>query len=233
MKIYYCTQMGFVKNVFADYTSKKVNVESTANMLLCPAVRDALKNTWAVGSNKSFEVNYDSDLVPSYKGIDDLVVTRKPSFEKTNIFNIRLSSYFFSQESVMAKVTAPYFHKVEYQKNGTFVGGKYDIGKWLRPIEAEIMTWDEKGIINFVENQPVYYIEFLTEEKIDLIPFELTETLVVLSEGLINSPLQTKENLQGSLNSRYEAFERSSYKEAILEEIKGNLVSNDEASPTV
>jgi hypothetical protein len=233
MKVYYFTQMGYVKNVFADYTSKKVNLESTANMLLCPAVRDTLKNTWAVGSNKSFQVNYDGSSSPLYDGLDSLVVTRKPSFKETNIFNIKMSSYFFSEEPLMAKMSAPYFHQVEYQKVGTFVGGKYNIGKWIRPLEAEIMTWNEKGMINFIENQPIYYIEFLTDEKIELIPFQMTDTLVALSSALINSPLQSKENLQGSLTSRYEAFERSSYKEAILEEIKANLVSEDEASPTV
>jgi hypothetical protein len=131
------------------------------------------------------------------------------------------------------KITAPYFHFAKYQEKGTFIGGVFDIGRWYRPVEAEIITWEEKGVINFQGGEPMFYAEFLTDEKVTLIEYRHTELLEYLSNALINSPFQNLKNLQGTLDSRYEAFDRSDYKEAILEEIKANLVSEDEASPTV
>jgi hypothetical protein len=116
-------------------------------------------------------------------------------------------------------------------RQGTFVGGIYDIGKWFRSIEAEIITFKEKGKITFTKNEPLFYVKFSTEDSINLMRFSSTPTLLSLSNNLTISPFSDKP--QGSLESRYEAFERSNYREAILEEIKANLVSEDEASPGV
>ena len=223
MKVYYATDLDYAKNVFSEYNSKKINETTNANIMLCPAVRNSLKNIWSFGKNETFGFDYDLNYVTG-RNVQDPVFRRQPMFENTNIINTGMSSLLFSESPLIAKVSAPYFHQAEYQKNGTFVGGKYDIGRWLRPIDAEIITWNEKGSIDFIGGQPMYYVEFLTDEKIEMVKYSATEDIHAFVTGLVSSPFQNKKNLQGSLDSRYEGFDRSDYRAAILEEIQANLL---------
>jgi hypothetical protein len=178
------------------------------------------------------EVTYVRDLVLRTEGLP-VSQSRKPHLTDTNIFNLDSSSFFFCEEPLKIKVTAPYFHNVDYQAKGTFIGGVFDIGRWFRPIESEIITWDDKGEITFTAGQPLFYVEFLTHLPVTLKQFSLNPTIEILAGALVNSPYQSTENMQGSLESRYQAFETSEFREGLLNEIKDALVSEDEASPTV
>lgn len=231
MIVYFGTD--YKKNkVFNDLQSKRTTNDNPANFLSCPAVKDGLHNVYSFSMLVSTIVNYDIESISS---TNNVVVSqeRKPHVIGSNIFRIEKSSYFFSEEPLKIKVTAPYFNKVNYQSEGTFIGGVFDIGRWFRPIQSEIITWQEKGQINFEENEPLFYVEFLTGQSVELQRFRVTPIVEFLASGLVNSPLQNKENMQGTLESRYEAFERSDYRLGILEEIKANLVSEDDASLTV
>jgi len=226
MIVYWSSDLDFCKNCLFDLQSKRTSNSNPANFLSCPAVRSSWQNVWMFGANNNLVVEYD---IASAKELNSrpVEISREPHLESTNIFNLLKASYFFSKQPLRMKITAPYFHDVEYQKYGTFVGGVFDIGRWYRPIQTEIITWKESGIIKFREGDPMFYAEFLTEEKVTLVRYHHTELLGYLSQALINSPFQTPKNFQGNLDSRYEAFDRSDYRAAILEEIQANLISND------
>ena len=231
MIIYYSTEFDVVK-VYSDLQKKRTSNGNEANFLSCPAVRDGWRNVFMFTPKQTSKVIYGKDSVVRTKDLP-IVQFRKPNLIDTNIFNLESSSYFFCEEPLKIKVTAPYFHNVKYQAKGTFIGGVFDIGRWFRPIESEIITWDEKGEITFTKGQPLFYVEFLTELPITLKKFTINPTIITLGGGLINSPYQNTNNIQGSLESRYEAFETSDYRQGLLNEIKDALVSNDEASPSV
>jgi hypothetical protein len=231
MIVYYSTDYK-TSQVLKNLQNKRTANGNPANFLSCPAVRDCFHNVYAFSLPVSTVVNYDINLISSTNGLE-VSQGRKPHLFDSNIFRIENSSYFFSEEPLKIKVTAPYFHKVSYQSEATFVGGVFDIGRWFRPIQSEIITWQEKGKISFKENEPLFYVEFLTDENVELKKFRLTPTIEFLSSALVNSPFQNKENMQGTLESRYEAFERSDFRLGLLEEIKANLVSEDSASPSV
>ncbi len=178
------------------------------------------------GADNDLVVEYDIDAAKELNSYP-VELTRKPHLEGTNIFNLLKASLFFSEQPLRMKVTAPYFHDVKYQKYGTFVGGVFDIGRWYRPVHAEIITWEQSGTVKFRGGDPMFYAEFLTEEKVTLVRHKRTELLEYLSSALVNSPFQTPKNFQGTLDSRYEAFDRSDYRAAILEEIQANLISNN------
>jgi hypothetical protein len=231
MIVYYSTDYKVAK-VLNDLQDRRTINNNPANFLACPAVRDGWHNVFMFSLLDFSSVVYDSN---SIHATNNLIVSqnREPHLVGSNIFRIEGSSYFFAETSLKIKVTAPYFHNVSYQSEGTFIGGVFDIGRWFRPIESEIITWQQKGIIEFSKNEPLFYVEFLTDETVSLERFRLTPTIDFLSSSLINSPFQNKENLQGSLESRYQAFEQSEFRLGLLGEIKANLVSKDEASPTV
>jgi hypothetical protein len=231
MIIYYATDYKAVK-VYSDLQSQRTSNSNPANFLSCPAVRDSWHNVFMFSPKQTSEVTYARDLVLRTK---DLPISqlRKPHLIKTNIFNLDSPSYFFCKEPLQIKVTAPYFHNVDYQAKGTFIGGIFDIGRWFRPIQSEIITWDEIGEITFTEGQPLFYVEFLTDSPVILKQFRINPIIETLASALVNSPYQNTDNMQGSLESRYQAFETSEFREGLLNEIKDALVSKDEASPTV
>jgi hypothetical protein len=231
MIVYYSSKYKVTK-VLSDLQRKRTTNNNPANFLSCPAVRDSWHNVFMFSLLEFASIAYEPNSITSNNNV---VATQKrePHLLKTNIFKIESPSYFFAESPLKIKVTAPYFHNVSYQSKGTFIGGIFDIGRWFRPIESEIITWQEKGTIEFKEDEPLFYVEFLTDETVFLERFNLTPTLQFLAEGLVNSPFQNKENLQGSLETRYKAFEESDYRLGILDEIKANLVSEDSASPSV
>jgi len=223
MIVYWSSDLDFGKNCLVDLQSKRTSNSNPANFLSCPAVRSSWQNVWMFGADNDSILEYDLDSAKELNS-NPVIMTREPHLEGTNIFDLLKVSYFFSESPLRMKVTAPYFHDVKYQKYGTFIGGVFDIGRWYRPVNAEIITWDESGTVKFRGGDPMFYAEFLTAEKITLVRHRHTEMLEYLSQALVNSPFQTPKNFQGTLDSRYEAFDRSDYQAAILEEIQANLL---------
>jgi hypothetical protein len=224
MIVYVSTDLDFHVNCLVDLQEKRTSGSGQVNFLSCPAVRASWQNVWLFGLSRDVTVEYNLN---SAKSDDNPVeLTRKPHLKNTNIFNLCMANHFFSESPLKIKITAPYFHNVEYQKYGTFVGGVYDIGRWYRPVVTEIITWQESGFIKFTKNDPMFYAEFLTEEKITLVEYKHTPLLSSLASGLIHSPFQTPKMFQGNLDSRYKAFDKSGFRKAIIEEIQANLVSN-------
>jgi hypothetical protein len=222
MIIYWSSNLDFGKNCLIDLQNKRTSNSNQTNFMSCPAVRSSWQNVWMFGADNDVTVEHSLDGVESSNNV--ITHDREPHIQGTDIFNLWKPSYFFSESPLKMKVTAPYFHDVKYQKYGTFIGGVFDIGRWYRPVHTEIITWKESGTVKFRGGDPLFYAEFLTEEKITLIRYRHTELLDYLSSGLINSPFQRRKNFQGSLDSRYKAFDRSNYRAAILEEIQANLL---------
>jgi hypothetical protein len=128
---------------------------------------------------------------------------------------------FFAEEPLVADFTAPYFHKPNYLKYGSIIPGEMDIGLWFRPYNAEIMTWDNSGEIVFLENEPLMYVKFNTEKKINLIKFNMNNNLRKYAEACVYSPVAYGANM--SLSKRYERFKKSKLNELVLNEINGTL----------
>jgi hypothetical protein len=223
MIVYWSSDLDFGKNCLVDLQNKRTSNSNPANFLSCPSVRSSWQNVWMFGADNDLILEYDFDGVKELNG-NPVIMSREPHLEETNIFDLLKVSYFFSDQPLRIKVTAPYFHDVKYQKYGTFIGGVFDIGRWYRPVNAEIITWKESGTVKFRGGDPMFYAEFLTEEKVTLVRHRHTDLLEYLSNALVNSPFQTPKNFQGTLDSRYEAFDRSDYRAAILEEIQANLL---------
>ena len=231
MIIYYATDYKITK-VYNNLQTLRTSNENPANFLSCPAVRDGWRNVFMFSPKKTSEVTYVRDYISRTENLP-VKQNRKPHLLGTNIFNLNSPTYFLAEEPLEIKITAPYFHNVQYQQRGTFIGGVFDIGQWFRPIESEIITWDEKGEIIFAENEPLFYVEFLTNESITLKEFAINPIIEHLSSTLVNSPFQNTDNLQGSLQSRYDAFNGSEFRLSLIEEIKASLVSEEEDTPAV
>lgn len=215
--------------LFKDHFKNK-DPESTNHFFMCPASAVKMKKTLVFHSPMSFGYNYDfsdgkEELSASGKShvlmyqARPIMVTNGPSFK------IGLGYSFFSSESLEVSFTSPFFHKTTYMQNCSTVPGNFDIGNWYRPYGLEVQTWSNKGNIEFVEDEPLFYAEFNTDRPIILKRYKQTDALVKFSYACMETPQMFGFNQ--SLKKKYEKFRSVGLREKILYEITQNLYEED------
>jgi hypothetical protein len=204
--------------------NKENKKEEGLQYLLCPAFTDKAKNTFVFKFplSCSYEYKKDKSLSVTSDIYLDAVIDRAQCITDGPIISFALGNIFFAEESVKAYFTSPYFSKSKHTKYGSIMPGNFDIGEWFRPFIAEFQMWSPEGEFHFEENEPLYYVEFATNKKINFIQFEMTDLLHEYSSSLVASTgLFGKRQ---SLVSRYNRFKNANMREKILKEIKNNIL---------
>ena len=188
----------------------------------CPAIRDELKNTFALRSiyDYSFTVLKDSVSSTFYNQefFDRHVVVRSI---KDRSFSFTTNIVFFTEEPSL-KMTgniAPFLENNVITDRCMLLPGTFDIGKLFRNIEFgfHLKPQYEEFIINFDD---VYqYVKFHTEEKVNLVQFKCSDALV----KHVRESVQTREYKKGFFNLDY-YYKASKTKKFILEEIRKNIL---------
>ena len=203
------------------------NTHGIDNFFACPAVSEKFKKTYVF----KFPINakYEYDFTNERKFIQNTESTY------INVTNIRTDSItdgpcllfdlgyiFFSEEPLQAMFTGPYFHKPEYIKYGSIIPGSYDIGNWFRPFNAELQMWEQYGNIEFKENEPLFYCEFITDRPVIIKRFEMTYKL----DTFVKSSIATTQlfGIGTSLQKRYNLFKSTRMRDKVLKEVKANLL---------
>lgn len=214
------------ENIFDNLKKQSNPGIKLDSFLACPAVSDKLKKVFVLKNTLDSTFNFDEFQNITSLNKDSSYVNlykiRKPTLKNTNTLVYKMQWIFFADEPVVADFTSPYFHKPKYLNYGSVIPGKMDIGKWFRPYNAEIITWEKDGLISFEENEPLAYVSFNTDKNIKLIRFNMNEKLMKYAESCMNSPSNYGRNLP--LIKRYERFKNSRMNEIILKEIKNNAL---------
>jgi hypothetical protein len=82
--------------------------------------------------------------------------------------------------------------------------------------------WQQSGLLEVKENEPLFYIEFLTDKKIKLVRFKYNKKLSTYARHCADAP-----SLFGfgkPLHERYKKFNNSSMNKIVLNEILKNIV---------
>ena len=204
------------------------NNENYKKYIQCPAAQIELKNTYVVKADFDIEFFVDTkEKIVNFYSKYDLEDNVKKAFTDNNyinistdnsLFNILTHLYLFSEESVQVTQLPPYFHKKDYvntQENMYLLPGSFDISKWYRPFHASYLV-ENTGHIKFKRGDPLYYIRFNTDEKINLIEYELTDKLISYSQACTNvknyRPFQ-------KFNFLYKIFTERNMNKKILKEI--------------
>jgi len=203
---------------------KESKNEKGLQYLLCPAFTDKAKNTFVFKFPLSCSYEYKNENVLNVTSdiYLDAVIDRPQCINDGPIISLALGNIFFAEESVNASFTSPYFSKSKYTQYGSIMPGNFDIGQWFRPFIAEFQMWSPEGDFRLEENEPLYYVEFNTNKKINFIQFEMSELLyqysgsMVVSTGLFGK--------RQSLSTRYNRFKNANMREKILKEIKNNIL---------
>ena len=209
------------KNLFKNMIKQKVDNRDDT-LFRCPAIRDKATNTYYFENEVPTKVNFLHDNSLTWEGAT-CSYAREPSITGTKHINFNLSWIFYTEKPLEVSFTPPYFHKDSYLPNMTFPAAKFDIGSWFRPFNAEFMIWDAntKQIV-LPSGMPMFYAEFHTDANIKFQRFECTDKIAKYAMACTLTP-----KLFGRykpLSDRYSLFKNSRMNNAVMHEIKNNLI---------
>lgn len=207
------------ENLIAHKTTTKEN-----NIFSCPSFQNLMKNTYLFKSPMSMSAKIISDDEIKYNSLNyiDIKMNRVPRPLKNRIcISLSMSLIFFSEESINMSVTAPYFHNSKISQYASIAPGVFDIGKWFRPVNLEYFLWPNNDSLEMVEDEPMLYVNFNSEEQVVLKRFEMDETLLRISNICSTAGRWEKKT---SLQKRYQKFIKSKTNKIVLNHIKNRLV---------
>jgi len=215
--------------VFADLLKYKTK-NNENKVFECPAFSDKYKKmlTFKMPMDSTYEYDFsDGKTFLEGKGDHYINLSRKRDdmFVYGPNFMLSFGILLFAEESLTVGWLPPYFHKPQYTKTCTLVPGQFDVGQWFRPLSFEIQTWENKGVLEFKQDEPLMYIDFQTDRKIELRRFVVSERLDKYMNSSIDS---TKLFGRGqTLYSRYMMFRNTGMRDNVLTEIKKNLIEEE------
>jgi hypothetical protein len=194
MKVYwtpysFCTnemflsiQIEFMKPVPVIFEISKDR--ETSDYLKCPAFLDSCKNTFVIKSPWTFKVKVDREkkyvttTLPQHI-YDGFFINRENQSSQKDPFLITLPpQYVFYSDKDVEMEVIPCFLTSSIE-NLRVIPGKYNISKWIRPVDftCEVIDNNKEIIIN--ENDPLFYVRFYSknDEKITLERVEQTSRL--------------------------------------------------------
>jgi hypothetical protein len=214
-------------NLFTELNKDKNLLIDKSSYFTCPVTKNLFKNTYFFKNTISCKYEYDFTVNPPIinpltENFINLNIIRDPNMKSYPLIAMSLYYILFSEEPLVATFSNPTFHKPEYINYGTCIPGEFDIGQWFRPYPMEIQLWNQKGIFELKEYEPLFYVKFNTDKKINLQRFVFNEKLSQYSDHCINY-----KNIFGffhPLSKMYSKFKESKLNTLILKEIKNNLV---------
>lgn len=218
------------ETVLKSWTKFDIKDGKEDSFIKCPAFQNLAKNTYVFNFpiDSSYSYNAQSNLqhkievLPTSKHFVALSVPRDQTMTTGPSIEMSLRLHMFAEEPLEVMLTGPYLHKAEYMKSGFLTSGQFDIGQWFRTLNAEIQLYGQEGEITFKKGEPLLYVKFLTDKKINLKRFMLTEELDTYSRKTINA--KHVFGYRMSLNDSYNIFNRSRTRDIILKKIKENLI---------
>lgn len=197
----------------------------------CPSFKSKTQNIYFINNALETEYLYDCTNIDSPKlqlisktGVNAEII-RVPSISDGPTLRFKLLNIFFSDEPIEATFYQPIFHKSEYSKNGSVIPGTFDIGQWFRPYNFEVQLWEKSGTFKIKEDEPLFYVEFNTNKKINLQRFVMNDKLYKYLKSCTGHSIQLWPFI--SLAERYDHFKKSQLNNLILKEIKENLLKEN------
>lgn len=221
------------KSLYEEVAAKKAPLKmESPDFLRCPATSDLLRSTFVVRApvDTNASLNFQTRIA---KPIDEtsadkskykvrLDFAHQPTLLNHNLIEYTHPILFFAEDdSMMTTLTAPYFEHVKSYESGVIVPGRFDIGKWFRPMNMEFQLWPGVTTLNIPAGEALCYVQFHTEKRIVLrrfIPNKEMEKLIVSIAQV--SPFKKF----ARLSERYRVFEQSQSKQRVLKLIQKQLI---------
>jgi hypothetical protein len=214
-----------------DYIRKdnELFTEEWAKMYLsCPAASPSLKNIIRVPNEIKVNFFYENNNMTVTVNDDKIKGPLKQSFIKNLLMNrsikdksisLQYDIFLYCEDDLEVEQIHPWLDNTEYSKNTASVFGKFNISKWMRPIQPTFICLSNNVTIN--ENDALYYLKFNTEEKIKFVEFNFTREM----ENYISNNTALKFiKPYIKLSAIYDLFLKNKINKRMLKLIKENLV---------
>lgn len=211
--------------VYKDFVKNPQNQKN--NIVMCPATKDYMKNTFSINSLFSYDFkigslsNNNEIFTNTYdqKFFDNHVLVRS---KEDKLFSFLQRFCFFTEEKslLMSAGILPFLEDNNITKRCTIIPGTFDIGKWFRQVEFAFYLKKDYDEFIIEENEIFQYIKFHTEEKIIFKQFKITSEIKNFLFDSENARMSRKLKLR-PLEDYYLMVKNKKY---IINEIKNNLV---------
>lgn len=212
------------------FDSRNKSNKTRNTFLKCPASTSVINNIFVWKSPKDtsvdLEIINDEIQLNKYENDNDSdifkwTVEHQPTLGWNLLVTLKHHIIFFAEEDVDVLFSAPYFSHAPHLQYGAVVPGKFNVGAWFRPFNAEMNLWHGQTHMEFKENEPIAYFTFLTDRKINLKRFRMTEKTRGIARANATSGTWLPYK---SLQERYQIFKSRGLRNVILKDIKENLV---------
>jgi hypothetical protein len=188
----------------------------------CPAIKKSLNNIFELKSIYDYSFTITEDSIVS-RDFDQAFYER---FIKVRSFEERLFSFvyriiFFTEEDSL-QITGnlmPYMENNHITERCILVPGEYDIGKWFRPVEFAFFLKPQFDTFTINSGEVYQYVQFHTENKINLKQFKLSPELAKYLTDVDAS----RDYRRATSNLKY-FYDTFKLKKQIVKEIKENLI---------
>jgi hypothetical protein len=213
-------------SLYNELRPKMTKSEPHRNMFYCPAVKVLTSNTFVF--KNPMDADYYIDELGTIKsnltnGIRSKI-EHPPSIDNSILFRYGLQYIFFAEDDdIEVTVTSPYFDTPNHLIYGNLVPGRFSISNWFRSVNVEFNLKPGVRNLKIEKDEPILYVTFNTNKKINLIRFDMNKSLFSIQKTCSSAA-----NWESwvPLAARYKRFKESRMKDSILREIKSNIVGH-------
>lgn len=213
------------KSLYDEMRQNMVKDEDqSSNMFYCPAFKNLTSNTYVIRNpmKADFKIIDRLNIINNTSNFISSTIVHNPSIENCILFTYGMSLVFFAEDDdINMTLTSPFFDTPNHLKYGNICPGKFSISNWFRVVHAEFNLKPNVNELVIEEDEPLMYVNFDTDKKINLIRFDITHQL---QEYLSTCDTSSQWESWVPLAKRYKRFKQSRMKFSVLREIKKNLV---------
>jgi hypothetical protein len=208
----------------------KSDIKENDSFIKCPGFKNLSKNiyawNWPIDCSYSYNAaSTDVNQIEILPLTESFISCYPPRNQTMSVgpsieFSYRL--HMFADEPLEVALTSPYLQQVEYLKYGFLTSGQFDVGQWFRTLNTEIQLYGNKGELHIKKDEPIFYVNFLTDRKVNLHRFELTDEIDTYSRKCIGAKHTFGYKLP--LAESYKIFNKSRTRDILLKKIKENLI---------
>ena len=206
----------------SNYFQDRNNNLDNRGFLNCTAFQRINKNLFVI-ENPLHSVFTFKPTTIQFKKQNSLsaIYKREPQLENQILFEYNYPWIFFAEESLEMQFTAPYFLNAPHLQYGAVTPAQYNIGKWFRPVQLEFNCWENVKEFEIQKDEPIAFVNFLTDKKINFKMFDMTPELAKIMNVCATASVW-EANIP--LVNRYKRFHESKMLSKTLNKVKNNLV---------
>lgn len=193
------------------------------NVNKCPAMAEYHNNLFALKFPISYGIDVfsDGDVASEFytqQVFQNLVRIRDKS---KRLYSLNFNTVFVAERPCEIEITSAHTIRNSFTKNTFLVPGKYDIGKWIRPLECAFFADAECDKIHIQAGDVWAFMRIRTDEKVNFKRFFLDQKLLdmmsMFSSGVF--PRTTFKNM----SYYYNMLLQTGYKSRFMKSVKKNI----------